>query len=86
LKETLGKGFVDVLFEGALLARVLCFVVGGKSHLRSFAFADHHDVPAVVYSLYRFVLNKICEQDLCFWKEKKTAHLECFVFAFMISQ
>ncbi len=31
---------MDVLFEGGLLARVLCFVVGGgKSHLRSFAFA-----------------------------------------------
>ncbi len=29
---------MDLLFEGGLLARVLCFVVGGKSHLRSFAF------------------------------------------------
>jgi hypothetical protein len=53
-----------------------------------FCFRYHdHDVPAVVYSLYRVVLNKICEQNLCFLEEgEKTAHLECFVFAFMISQ
>jgi len=49
-----------------------------------FCFRRHdHDVPAVVYNLYRVVLKEICEQDLCFLEEgEKTAHLECFVFNF----